>query len=169
MKITIQPAYQDLEAIRELFGEYTNMVVENDPDFAHYLELQNYQGELAHLGEKYGAPQGRLYLVRAEGRPAGCVAMKGLDQHRCEMKRLYIRPAYRGLGLARRLVELLLEDAREEGYEAMVLDTFPFLREAIALYRSMGFYEIPAYCYSPIEGTVCMQKDVSPLRKSVGA
>ncbi len=70
--------------------------------------------------------------------------MKKLDAQRCELKRLYIRPAFRGQGLARRLVERLLTDARSEGYQAMLLDTFPFLSGAIRLYRTLGFYESPA-------------------------
>ena len=160
MEIKIKTAYQDLEAIQELFTEYTDMVVRNDPDFAQYLKLQRYESELKHLDQKYGQPAGRLYLVRADGAPAGCIAMKRLDQTRCEMKRLYIRPAFRGKGLARRLVERLLSDAKEEGYEAMLLDTFPFLKGALGLYRDLGFYEIPSYNNSPLDTTIYMRKDL---------
>lgn len=160
MEIAIKPAYQEQEAIRELFTEYTTMVVKNDPAFLHYLKLQRYDAELMHLNEKYGQPHGRLYLVRADGAPAGCIAMKRLDESRCEMKRLYIRPAFRGKGLARRLVELLLSDARKEGYQAMLLDTFPFLEGAIHLYRTLGFYEIPSYNNSPLDTTIYMKKDL---------
>ncbi|MBQ5583520.1 MAG: GNAT family N-acetyltransferase, partial [Ruminiclostridium sp.] len=81
---------------------------------------------------------------------------------RCEMKRLYIRPAFRGKGIARRLVEMLLADARQDGYEAMVLDTFPFLRQAVSLYRDLGFYEIPSYNDSPLDSTIYMRKDLCP-------
>lgn len=102
MEITIQPAYQEPEAIRELLVEYTGMLLEQNPAFAGYLKQQNFAAELDNLQEKYGVPEGRLYLVRADGAPAGCVAMKKLDAQRCELKRLYIRPAFRGQGLARR-------------------------------------------------------------------
>lgn len=162
MEITITPAYQELEAIRELFTEYTDMVVAHDPAFAHYLKLQRFEAELAHLGEKYGCPGGRLYLVKAGGQAAGCIAMKRLDETRCEMKRLYIRPAFRGRGIARRLVERLLDDAKADGYEAMLLDTFPFLGQAIRLYRDLGFYEIPCYNNSPMGTTIYMRKDLCP-------
>ena len=121
MEITIQPAYQEPEAIRELLVEYTGMLLEQNPAFAGYLKQQNFAAELDNLQEKYGVPEGRLYLVRADGAPAGCVAMKKLDAQRCELKRLYIRPAFRGQGLARRLVERLLTDARSEGYQAVQL------------------------------------------------
>lgn len=87
--------------------------------------------------------------------------MKRLDRYRCELKRLYIRPPFRGQGLARRLVEQLLTDAREEGYEAMLLDTFPFLSQAIRLYRALGFYEIPRY-NSFGRSLIYMQKDLKP-------
>lgn len=162
MEITIEPAYQQLEAIQELFQEYAAMVVASDPDYAGYLELQRFDWELRHPDQKYGQPGGRLYLVRVDGRPAGCVAMKRLDAARCEMKRLYIRPAFRGQGLARRLVEMLLGDARQDGYKAMVLDTFPFLRQALRLYRTLGFYEIPSYTHSPIDTTIYLCKDLCP-------
>lgn len=128
--IVIQPAYQQLEAVKALLLEYTSMLLEQNPAAAgSCLQRQNFEGELANLAEKYGAPQGRLYLIRVDGAPAGCAAMKRLDRYRCELKRLYIRPPFRGQGLARRLVERLLTDAREEGYEAMLLDTFPFLSQ----------------------------------------
>ena len=163
MEITIQPAYQEPEAIRELLVEYTGMLLEQNPAFAGYLKQQNFAAELDNLQEKYGVPEGRLYLVRADGAPAGCVAMKKLDAQRCELKRLYIRPAFRGQGLARRLVERLLTDARSEGYQAMLLDTFPFLSGAIRLYRTLGFYEIPSYNNSPLDSLIYMRKDLCPV------
>ena len=125
MEITIQPAYQEPEAIRELLVEYTGMLLEQNPAFAGYLKQQNFAAELDNLQEKYGVPEGRLYLVRADGAPAGCVAMKKLDAQRCELKRLYIRPAFRGQGLARRLVERLLTDARSEATRLCCWTPFP--------------------------------------------
>ncbi|MCI5498615.1 MAG: GNAT family N-acetyltransferase [Clostridiales bacterium] len=161
MEITIQAAYEEKEAVRSLFAEYTDMLVDQAPAFAGYLKQQNFDRELAHLEEKYGLPWGRLYLLRADGRPAGCIALKKLDETRCEMKRLYVRPAYRGRGLARMLVEKLLNEARGEGYEAMLLDTFPFLTSAIALYRAVGFREIPSYNNNPMEDLVYLEKNLN--------
>lgn len=162
MEITIKPAYQEREAIQELLFEYTSMVVAEDPKYADFLKLQRFEAEVSCPEEKYGQPGCRLYLVQVDGVPAGCIAMQKLDEERCEMKRLYIRPAFRGQGIARRLVEMLLADARKDGYEAMVLDTFPFLRHAIRLYRDLGFYEIPSYNNSPMDTTIYMRKDLCP-------
>lgn len=162
MEVVIQLAYQEPETIRELLAEYTKMLLARVPTFAGYLKRQGFERELTHLQEKYGAPHGRLYLVRVDGDPAGCVAMKRLDENRCELKRLYIRPSFRGRGLARRLLEQLLADARAEGYEAMLLDTFPFLSRAVCLYRTLGFYEIPSYNNTPLENLIYMQKDLRP-------
>ncbi len=162
MEIKIKPAYQELEAVRALLTEYTGMILENAPEFAHYLKIQNFEAELNQPARKYGRPHGRLYLVQADGVPAGCIAMQRLDAIHCEMKRLYIRPQFRGKGLARRLVKRLLADAKKEGYQAMLLDTFPFLQGAIQLYRELGFYDIASYNNSPLDATIYMKKDLCP-------
>ena len=86
--------------------------------------------------------------------PVGCAALKPLDDTRCEMKRLYVRPEYRGQGIARALVHQLMQEARVAGYRQMVLDTFPFLPEAITLYKREGFYEIERYNDNPMPGSV---------------
>ena len=156
MEITIKPAFRKRKAIQELLVEYTSMVVAEDPRYKDFLALQRFDSEVAHPEKKYC----RLYLVEADGTPAGCIAMQKLDESRCEMKRLYIRPAFRGKGIARRLVEMLLADARKDGYEAMVLDTFPFLDVAIRMYERLGFYYIPKYNDSPMPSTLFMQLDL---------
>lgn len=162
MEIKIKPAYQELEVVRELLTEYTSMILDYAPEFAHYLKLQDYEAELNQPSLKYGQPYGRLYLVQVEGVAAGCIAMQRLDALHCEMKRLYIRPQFRGKGLARRLVKRLLAEAKKEGYQAMLLDTFPFLQKAIRLYRDLGFYEIASYNNSPLDATIYMKKDLCP-------
>jgi ribosomal protein S18 acetylase RimI-like enzyme len=162
MTIEIILAFSHPEEVRRLFTEYTTLLISGDPEFQQYLQIQNYDAEIAHLEQKYGPPAGRLYLAMADGAVAGCIALRKLDECRCEMKRLYIRPAFRGKGIARRLVEMLLADARQDGYEAMVLDTFPFLRQAVNLYRDLGFYEIPSYNDSPVDSTIYMRKDLCP-------
>ena len=154
MDIEIIPGYERPEEIGALFDEYTAMLVENDPSFAAYLAQQRYDDELRHLEAKYGAPAGRLYLARCGGESAGCIALRRIDGSRCELKRLYVRPAFRGRGLGRALTERLIDDARGIGYREMLLDTLPFLREAIALYRSLGFEEIPIYNDSPMTDAI---------------
>ena len=123
MEITMQPAYQQPEAIRELLVEYTGMLLDRAPAFAGYLERQGFERELTHLREKYGTPHGRLYLVRVDGQAAGCVAMRPLDQGKCELKRLYIRPAFRGRGLARALLDAVRADLAGMGVETLYLVT----------------------------------------------
>ena len=154
MEWSILPCYAREEEIRELFTEYTNMVLAGDPAFAGYLARQHYEEELAHPARKYAPPHGRLYLVCVGSTPVGCIALKALDDTRCEMKRLYVRPEYRGQGIARALVHQLMQEARVAGYRQMVLDTFPFLPEAITLYKREGFYEIERYNDNPMPGSV---------------
>ena len=138
--------------IAELFREYTDMLVAGDPVFASYLALQSFDEELRHLEGKYARPEGCLYLLRVDGGNAGCGGMKRLDESSCELKRMYIRPAFRRMGLGRKLAQRIIADAREAGYRKMLLDTLPFLREAQTLYRSLGFYEIARYNDSPMAG-----------------
>ena len=117
------------------------MLLAENPAFAKYLQLQNYDQELLHLEAKYGPPGGRLYLlVTPEGEAVGTGALRPLEGGLCELKRLYIRPAFRGQGAGRTNGPPPdPESARALGYRRMVLDTFPFLAGAIHLYRKLGF------------------------------
>lgn len=156
--ITLSPARG--EEVLSLFTEYTDMLLAESPAFRAYLAIQHYDEELRHPEAKYGPPAGRLYLARYGGEAAGCIALRKLDDETCEMKRLYVRPAFRGHGIASRLVRQTLDDARTIGYRRMRLDTLPFLRDAIALYRRLGFYDIPCYNDSPMEETIFLQLDL---------
>ena len=160
MALELYPAYDRTEEIGALFTEYTNMLVGLDPSFQAYLCIQHYDAEIADLKSKYGLPEGRLYLALWDGQSAGCIALRKLDDGRCEMKRLYVRPAFRRLHIGRALAERVVSDAREIGYRHMLLDTLPPLREAIAMYRQMGFYDIPCYNDSPLDTTVFLQLDL---------
>lgn len=154
------PAFAHPDAVRQLFTEYTELLVQGEPAFRDYLAMQDFEEECRHLEEKYGPPAGRLYLAREGGDWAGCAGLRPLDQGRCEMKRLYVRPRFRGYGLGRLLAERVIRDAEEIGYRAMLLDTFPFLTGALALYRRLGFYEVERYNDNPIPGSVYLRLDL---------
>jgi GNAT superfamily N-acetyltransferase len=122
------------------------------------LCFQSFDDELNNLPGAYGPPQGRLLLARHAGHAAGCIALRPLQAGICEMKRLYVRPANRGLGLGRILVERLIAEAQALGYERMRLDTIASaMKDAIALYRRMGFKEIAPYSAIPIESALWME------------
>ena len=160
MGLVIVPGYGYPEEICRLFTRYTDTLVEGDPEFRRYLDKQNYQQEVQHLEEKYGKPHGRLYLALWDDIPVGCVGLRRLDDRNCEMKRLYVCPEFQGKGIGKQLAQRVIRDAREIGYEGMMLDTLPFLKQAIGMYRDMGFYEIPSYNNSPMENLVYLKLDL---------
>jgi ribosomal protein S18 acetylase RimI-like enzyme len=124
------------------------------------LHLQNYDHELENLEEKYGMPDGRLYIACLGHQAAGCIDLRRLNDTESEMKRLYIKPSYRGAGLGKILIDRVIGDAREIGYRAMLLDTLPVLKAAMKLYENAGFYRIPPYNNSPAEKTIFMRLDL---------
>ena len=148
------------EEIGELFREYTDMLVAGDPKFRAYLDLQNYDEELAHLEVKYGPPDGRLYILMEDGAALGCVGLRRISDADCELKRLYLRPTARGRGLSRLLMDRVVADARAIGYSRMLLDTLPFLRAARGLYREYGFEEIERYNDSPMDDSIYMKLEL---------
>lgn len=121
------------------------------------LEFQHFDDEIRNLAREYGPPKGVLLLARDRDGYVGCGGLRRLSEHACEMKRLYVRPAAQGRGIGRALAAALIEEARTLGYGAMRLDTLPPMAHAQALYRSLGFREIPPYRFSPVPGTTCLE------------
>ena len=160
MALNIHLAYNDIDNIKELFSEYVKLLCYLENDFQDYLNLQDYNNELDNLNEKYGLPNGRLYIAYIDNKAAGCIALRQLSDTDCEMKRLYVRPEYRGNQIGKALVEIIINDAKKIGYQSMLLDTIPALKTAIDLYENMGFYKIPSYNNSPVEKTVFMKLDL---------
>lgn len=157
MEIQLLSAYDRAEDLRPLYREYAELLLQTEPVFTASLAQQNYDAELQHLQEKYGMPGGRLYLLLVDGEAAGCVGLRKLDNQHGELKRLYVRPRYRGAQLGAYLVRRILSDAREIGYRYVRLDTLPGLTHAIALYRTLGFYEIECYYDCLIPHTLFME------------
>jgi putative acetyltransferase len=136
---------------RELFQEYAQSLGVN-------LCFQNFEQELAGLPGHYAPPDGRLLLAEYDGQLAGCVALHKWDDGICEMKRLYLRPSFRGKGLGRAIAEKIIADASSIGYQRMRLDTIePLMKDAVELYRKLGFREIAPYRPNPIAGAMYME------------
>ena len=152
---------EDLAALQALFREYVS-APGWEAGFAAYLAQQAFDAELSDLRGVYAPPAGQLLLARVDGTPAGCVAFKPLEPPGiCEMKRLFVRSQFRTLGVGRRLVEVLLEEAAAAGYARMRLDTLPSMRAAQQLYRALGFREIPPYCANPVVGAVFLERELA--------
>jgi len=145
---------RELDQIRNLFIEYSNSL-EFD------LSFQDFQKELDDLPGDYAAPSGRLLLGFYDSDPAGCVALRRISDEICEMKRLFVRPQCRGLGIGKALATKVIEEAREIGYRRIRLDTVPAMQTAIELYVSLGFREIEPYRYNPIEGAKFMELNLT--------
>lgn len=146
--ITLAPveSQEQVSVARELFREYANAIGVD-------LEYQGFTAELAALPSPYTSPHGTLLIAQIDGATAGCVALRRLDHETGEMKRLYVRPAFRSYGLGKYLVETVIQVARRAGYTALRLDTLPCMETAQGLYRKLGFTEISAYNSSYLPGT----------------
>jgi GNAT superfamily N-acetyltransferase len=139
---------------RELFLEYAESL-------GFSLCFQGFDNELAGLPGDYAPPDGRLLLAECQGQLAGCVALHRLGSDVCEMKRLYLRPQFRGKGLGRALAERIIAEGRQVGYKRMRLDTVePVMKDALAMYRKLGFKEIAPYRTNPIAGAKYMELEL---------
>ncbi len=160
MNVKIVPAYQYPQEVGILFSEYTDMLISGDSSFKKYLDIQHYDEEIEHLEIKYGMPHGRLYIAYCNRELAGCIGLRKIDEQNCEMKRLYVRPQFRGKQIGNQLISKVITDAKEIGYSHMLLDTLPFLQSAIHMYRKYGFYEIDSYNDSPMTTSIYMKLDL---------
>jgi len=144
----------DLDDVKVMFREYSALVTEA-------LCFQGFDQELAGLPGDYAPPPGALLIARHGAAAAGCAALRRLDAGTGEMKRMYVREAYRGTGLGRRLALAIVDEARRRRYRRVVLDTLPKLAPAIALYRDLGFRETGPYLPSPTPGALCFALSLS--------
>jgi putative acetyltransferase len=145
---------EQIETARELFKEYA-------ASLAIDMCFQSFDQELQTLPGKYAPPDGRLLLAYVDDELIGCIALRKLDNRTCEMKRLFLRPNYRGKGYGRTMIENLIEQARDIGYQRMWLDSLPGKMDAaISLYREFGFKDIPAYYENPLEGVVYLERSL---------
>lgn len=150
-------AYDNLDDVLKLVEEYTNMLLEHGDEVKECLKSQHLDDELNDLQKKYALPDGRLYLVRVDGETAGCVGLTRNDEDYCELKRLYVRPEFRGKHLSKALIEKVIDDAKSIGYKYMRLDTFPFMNAAIKLYEKYEFEYIENYNGNPAKTALFMQ------------
>ena len=143
---------EDFRSITALFREYEATVP----------CVSGMEADLADLPGRYGPPWGLLLLASLDGVPAGCVAYRTIGPGLCEMKRLYVRHGSRGLGIGRELVARAVGDAAGRGFRRMFLDTAPYLAEALGLYRSAGFREVPPYWDCPVPDAIYLGLDLDP-------
>lgn len=155
LELKIAQSKDEIKLIKELFLEYATWL-----DFP--LCFQGFDEELATLPGKYSLPNGRLYIAYWNNEPAGCIGLRKLNDGICEMKRLYVRPAFRGNNIGKKLVEKIIEDAKSGNYSLMRLDTIKDrMGNAVEIYENFGFIEIEAYYNNPDPNTLYMELDLT--------
>lgn len=148
MRITAAANENDFREARALFLEYGSTLD---------LSFEKFDEEMARFPGEYASPEGCILLAYDDSNVAGCAALRKFADRVCEMKRMYVRPAFRRKGVGKALALAVIDAARNSGYKRMRLDTMPFMREAIELYRTLGFREIEPYRYNPVEGALFME------------
>jgi carbonic anhydrase len=150
MILAVEDDPAKLQAVRALFEEYW-------ASFGFTPCFQNFGAELAALPGEYAPPAGRLAIALAEGQPAGCVALRRFDAQRCEAKRLWVRPEFRGRGVGRALLDWAIAEARAAGYREMVGDTMPAMSQALGMYDRHGFERTGPYAENPTPGAIFLR------------
>ncbi|CAH0995326.1 hypothetical protein EMA8858_01447 [Emticicia aquatica] len=155
MEIVVQKiaSHQDLEDVKQLFREYANFLQVD-------LCFQGFEEELAKLPAKYAEPEGAIFLAKVNDKPAGCVGLWKLEDGVCEMKRLYVKKEFQGIGLGKTITLKLIEEAQLKGYNKMKLDTLKRLKTANLLYHSLGFIETNSYNFNPEPDIVYFEKSL---------
>jgi ribosomal protein S18 acetylase RimI-like enzyme len=149
--------YKKLETDEEISGA-KKLIVAYIRWLNHDLSFQNIDDELSNFPQKYSDPEGAFLIAKENNEVIGCVGIKKLENSICEMKRLFVNDSYRGNGAGRKLVELIIREAKQKGYEKMRLDTLNTMEDALNIYRKCGFYEIEAYYNNPANGVVYLEK-----------
>jgi putative acetyltransferase len=150
MEIVNVSSAEQVEQVRGLFEEYWT-------SFGFTPCFQNFGEEVVSLPGGYAPPEGRLALALVDCEPAGCAAMRQFDTTRCEAKRLYVRPRFRGLGLGRALMDWLIAESRAAGYAEMLGDTMPVMAQALEMYARMGFERTGPYSSKPTDGAIYLR------------
>ncbi len=153
-------AYNYVQEVLELVTEYTDNILKQGKEVQDCLSSQHLEDELYDIEKKYSLPDGRLYLALVDGMAAGCVGLTRNDDIYCEIKRLYVRPQYRGMHISSALTRQVISDAKGIGYHYMRLDTFPFMKDAIKLYEKYGFTRIERYNDNPASTAIFMQLEL---------
>ena len=149
---------ESIESAKALIREYAESL-EFD------LEFQGFEKEMADFPEPYASPRGCLYVAMHKHRPVGCVALRDLGDGICEMKRLYVKPDCRGKNIGRLLAESIIQAARGLGFDRMRLDTIPSMKQAIVLYKILGFKEIAPYRFNPVEGATFFELNLKKTKR----
>ncbi len=154
LKIELAETTEQVELARALMREYSD-ATKAEPCF------RTFEAEMAGLPGEYAPPGGRLYLALEDEQAAGCCAFRKFAKGACELKRMYLRPVFRGRGIGRKLALAAIKNARVIGYDRMYLDTLPSMQPALTLYRALGFKQVEPYMQNPIPGALCFELDLS--------